>query len=200
MPWKNIKYKAILFDLDGTLIDSMTLHNQTWIEVLSKYNCSMTPEILTEYTGVPNFKTVQIFNERFHWKLDPQKITNEKEAAFLKKLPHVQAIDLVIEVVKQNLNKVPMAVVTGSAKEPAIKILKNLNLEKYFASIITAADTQKHKPDPEPFLLGAEKLKVKPKDCLVFEDGALGIKAAHAAGMRVIKVIQQGSEFKLKVE
>ena len=76
MPWKNINYKAILFDLDGTLIDSMTLHNQAWIETLSQYKYPMTTEILTEYTGVPNFKTVQIFNERFNWKRQSKNIIN----------------------------------------------------------------------------------------------------------------------------
>ncbi len=187
---KNLNCDALLFDLDGTLIDSMPLHNEAWIEILAEHKRVMTDEILTEYMGIPNFKTVQIFNERFGWDLDPQLITNLKEDRFLEKLKHVKIIEVTVQVARENFGKIPMAIVTGSVKTPAIELLKMLDIEKYFSVVVTAEDTQKHKPDPEPFLLAARKLGVDAKKCLVFEDGAIGIQAAYAAGMKVIKVVR----------
>lgn len=190
MPLKNLSYDALLFDLDGTLIDSMPLHNEAWIEVLSEYGHTMTSEILTEYMGIPNFKTVQIFNERFGWSLDPQQITNQKEARFLEKLKHVKAIDVTVQVAHENFGRVPMAIVTGSAQALALELIRLLDIEKYFSVVITAEDTKLHKPDPEPFLLAAQKLKVQPHNCVVFEDGAIGIQAAFKANMKVVKVVR----------
>lgn len=189
MPWKNINYDALLFDLDGTLIDSMPLHNQAWIEVLSEKGLVMTNDILNEYMGIPNMQTVEIFNKRFGWNLDPGQITTLKENSFLEKLKHVKVIEVTVQAAKENFGKVPMAIVTGSAKKPALELIKMLDIEKYFPLMITSEDTLKHKPDPEPFLLAAKKLNVDPKKCLVFEDGAMGIQAANAAGMKVIKVV-----------
>jgi beta-phosphoglucomutase-like phosphatase (HAD superfamily) len=183
------EFEAILFDLDGTLIDSMPLHNEAWIEVLSENGFSISEVVLTEYTGVPNFKTVQIFNERFGWSLDPAKIALQKEDRFLEKLKGVKTIDVVVQVAKDHFGKIPMAIVTGSVKTPALKLIKMLDIEKYFTVVITAEDTKNHKPDPEPFLLGAERLGVNSDRCLVFEDGELGIQAAKAALMKVIKVV-----------
>lgn len=185
-----LNFEALLFDLDGTLIDSMPLHNEAWIEILSEHNCIVTNEILTEYMGIPNFKTVQIFNDRFGWNLDPQLITHQKEARFLKKLKHVEIIDVTVQIARENFGKIPMAIVTGSAQQPAIELIKMLKIEKYFSVIVTAEDTLKHKPDPDPFLLAARKLGVDAKKCLVFEDGAIGIQAAYAAKMKVIKVVR----------
>lgn len=188
MPWKNLKFEAVLFDLDGTLIDSMPLHNQAWIEVLSELGHVMTDEILTQYMGIPNAQAVRIFNERFGWKLDPAEVTHLKESRFLKKLKDVKLIEATVLAAKENFGKVPMAIVTGSAKKPAEELIQMLDIEKYFSLMITAEDTLKHKPDPEPFLAAAKKLGVDPKKCLVFEDGEMGIQAAHSAGMSVIKV------------
>ncbi|MGZ3690726.1 MAG: HAD family hydrolase [Pseudobdellovibrio sp.] len=189
MPWRDLKFKALLFDLDGTLIDSMPLHNRAWKEILADHGCVMTDEILTEYTGVPNRKTVEIFNKRFGWKLNPEHIADLKETRFLQILKDIKTIKITVDVARENFGKVPMAIVTGSVKAPAIELIKLLDIEKYFSVVVTAEDTKNHKPDPEPFLLAARKLGVEPQKCLVFEDGALGIQGAHAAGMKVIKVV-----------
>ena len=196
---KDLNCDALLFDLDGTLIDSMPLHNQAWIEILADQGQVMTNDILTEYMGIPNFKTVQIFNERFGWNLDPQLITDLKEVRFLEKLKHVKIIEVTVQVARENFGKKPMAIVTGSVKQPAMELIKMLDIEKYFSVVVTAEDTLQHKPDPDPFLLAAQKLNVDPKKCLVFEDGEIGIQAAYAAGMKVIKVVRDEAEpyFKL---
>ena len=110
MPWKNLNFDALLFDLDGTLVDSMPLHNEAWIEVLSENGHVMTKEVLSEYMGIPNFKTVQIFNERFGWQLDPQLIANLKEERFLEKLKSVKIIEATVLVARKNFGKIPMAI------------------------------------------------------------------------------------------
>ena len=183
-----LKSKALLFDLDGTLADTMPIHNQAWIETLAKYNCMMTNEILLEYAGVPNHKTVEIFNRRFSWSLSPSDIAEQKEARVIQLLADVKPVQSVLEVVNRYHGKIPMAIVSGGSRELVEFILTKLGLLNQFSHLVTAESTNRGKPNPDPFLLAASKLKVHPTECLVFEDGQAGIQAARTAQMKIIFV------------
>lgn len=189
-------FAALLFDLDGTLADTMPLHNQAWIETLQEYGYPMTAEILMEYAGVSNVKTVEIFNKRFNWNLNPQEIAHKKESNVTEKLKELsEPVAATFAIVKKYSGKKPMAIVSGGAKVQVENILRRLNLLQYFSVLITAESTERGKPFPDPFLMAAEKLNVSPKDCVVFEDGAAGIKAAQACEMKIVFV---GTDFSLK--
>jgi HAD superfamily hydrolase (TIGR01509 family) len=86
--------------------------------------------------------------------------------------------------------KIPFAVVSGSTRDSVTRSLKTLGILDKFETLVCAGDYRKSKPDPEPFLIAAERLGVAPKDCLVFEDTEMGIQAATAAGMASVKVLQ----------
>jgi HAD superfamily hydrolase (TIGR01509 family) len=86
--------------------------------------------------------------------------------------------------------KIPFAVVSGSTRDSVTRSLKTLGILDKFETLVCAGDYAKSKPDPEPFLMAAERLGVAPEDCLVFEDTEMGIQAATAAGMASVKVLQ----------
>jgi beta-phosphoglucomutase-like phosphatase (HAD superfamily) len=181
-------FAAILFDLDGTLADTMPLHNRAWLSALDTFGCTVTTEILFEYTGVPNVQTVEIFNQRFGWTLDPNSVAGLKERLFQEGLPLVQPIVEVLAIAENNFGKLPLAVVSGGIRDTVTKTLATLGCEKLFNTVVCAEDTRDHKPKPEPYLLAARRLGVSPEKCLVYEDGDLGIASAIAAGMRYVKV------------
>lgn len=190
------KYQAFLFDLDGTLADSMPLHNQAWIATFAQRGCSITEEIILEYAGVQNPRTVELLNERFGWKLDPHELAEEKEARFFTKIEKVVPVAAVLAIARANLHK-SRAIVSGGSRDLVGKILNALQLAEIFPMRVCAEDTKLGKPNPDPFLKAAELLGVKPEQCLVFEDGDPGIQAAKAAGMGVVKV-GRGPNFKLE--
>ncbi len=183
------QFEAFLFDLDGTLADSLGLHNRAWIQTLGDLGNHMTEEILNEYTGIPNTKTVEIFNQRFGWNLDAKAVAHAKESRFFMDFDQMPAIEPVVSIAKAFHRKKPLAVVSGGSRNVVHRILGNLNIEGLFQAIVCAEDTFHGKPSPDPFLRAANLLQIEPKKCLVFEDGAAGIQGAQACGMGVIKVL-----------
>jgi HAD superfamily hydrolase (TIGR01509 family) len=174
------RYSALLFDLDGTLANSMGLHNEAWIGTLRDRGHHITSEILQEYAGIQNPKTVSLFNQRFGWGLDAASVIADKEARFLKTLEQVKPIEAVLKIALDNFEKRPLAIVSQT--------LRTLGIANLFPVLVCAEDTEKGKPHPDPFLKAAELLNVDPKKCIVFEDGEAGIRGARAAGMGVVKV------------
>jgi HAD superfamily hydrolase (TIGR01509 family) len=181
------QYSAFLFDLDGTIADSMPIHNLAWNQTLKVYGHQVTDELLQSYAGISTLKTVELFNERFKWTLNPESIFEEKEKNFLKCLKQVKVVEPVLNVLNLVKNK-PIAIVSGGPRDNVVKMLKHLSLFEYFSVLVCAEDTLKGKPHPDPFLRAAELLKVNPLECLVFEDGESGIIGARACGMGVVKV------------
>lgn len=187
------RFQALLFDLDGTLVDSMNLHNQAWISTLKDLNYEITSEILFEYAGITNHKIVEIFNQRFHWNLDANSVVREKENRFLESLDQVTPIESVVSIAKTYAGIKPMAIVSGGAPEMVLNILNALNLHAFFPVKVCAGDTTRGKPFADPFLSAAKQLHVAPEKCLVFEDGEAGIAGAKLASMSIIKVLPDHS-------
>lgn len=191
------RYDAFLFDLDGTLANSMPLHNEAWITTLRNHGRSITAEILQEYAGIQNPRTVELFNQRFGWDLQAPKVIEEKEARFMATIDKVKPIEAVLKIALDHYEQKPLAIVSGGHRELVTHTLRTLGIGNLFSVLVCAEDTEKGKPHPDPFLKAAELLKVSPKSCLVFEDGEAGIRGARAAGMGVVKV-GQAPKFKLE--
>ncbi|MBK9322111.1 MAG: HAD family phosphatase [Bdellovibrionaceae bacterium] len=186
LPLEN--YDALLFDLDGTLADSMAIHNEAWIATFKDLGFSVTPELLTQYAGIPNQRTVEIFNQRFGWHLDPQSVARDKEQRFLQNIDFVRPIESVLKIAQTYYQIKKMAIVSGGTKNLVDQILNVLKIASLFSVKVCAEDVPLGKPHPDPFLFAAKVLKVSPTTCLVFEDGESGIKGAKAAGMGVVRV------------
>lgn len=181
-------FKALLFDFDGTVADTMPAHLDAWNRALSAYNLSLTREQHESWAGRPTRMIIELLNEMHKVQIPTEEFLKKKEMHYFSAIGEVQEIVSVVEIIKYYHGKVPLAVVTGSRHKPVEATLAHLKLTQYFDILVCAEDYKNGKPAPDCFLLAANLLKVKPQDCLVFEDSVLGISAALNAGMPCVKV------------
>jgi len=179
---------ALLFDCDGTLADTMTLHYDAWYETLLEYGVDCPREFIDEHAGVPTDLIVAEINVRWKVDLDADLVTSVKEARFEKQLHRTEPIEEVVATARAYRGKLPMAVVSGGIQKMVVATLEAIGVLDLFPVIVTADDPVAPKPAPDCFLDAARQLEVAPAGCHVFEDGDPGIVAAKAAGMTVTDV------------
>ncbi len=182
------KFHAYLFDCDGTIADSMPLHYVAWRNALAAWNCSFSEDLFYEWAGFPVARIISLLNEKHRLDMPVEEVARRKEELYLKALPNLRAVPEVLEHINLQYGRIPLAVVSGSTRESVSASLRSLRLLDKFETLVCAGDYRKGKPDPGAFLIAAARLNVKPESCLVFEDGELGILAAKAAGMAVVRV------------
>jgi len=119
-----------------------------------------------------------------------EEVAKRKEALYFEILPELKAVPEVLEHIEFSHGQIPFAVVSGSTRDSVTSSLEVLGLLDKFETLVCAGDYERSKPDPEPFLIAANRLGVSPEDCLVFEDTEMGIQAATAAGMASVKILQ----------
>jgi beta-phosphoglucomutase family hydrolase len=184
-------FRAYLFDMDGTIADSMPLHYIAWKQALAEYGCPLFPEpLFYSWGGMPVREIVATLNQRHGLNMPIEEVAHRKEGLYYDLLPKLTAVPEVLEQIEAAHKRIPFAVVSGSTRESVTKSLEILNLLDKFDVLVCAGDYTKAKPDPEPFLLAAQKLNVAPASCLVFEDTEMGIQAATAAGMQSVRILQ----------
>jgi HAD superfamily hydrolase (TIGR01509 family) len=188
LPIPDRVFGAYLFDLDGTIADSMPLHLISWQQAVREHGGDFPEELFWAWGGVPLPRTVELLNERFGYHMSPPEVVHRKEQLYLEVLDRVRPVASVAAHIAAQHGRIPLAVVSGSPRLSIERTLAALHLENCFAAVVGAEDYTHGKPDPEPFLLAARKLNVAPADCLVFEDADLGIQAAEAAGMAWVRV------------
>ena len=189
----NIKQdiKGLIFDLDGTLADTLPYHYRAWQVACKKFGVSMNQKFLKKYTGNPTWVIADklLKENNLDGKISVEEITEEKMMAFYDEYQKfVTPIEPVVDIVKRYYGKLPMAVGTGAQRLAAEKTLEIINMRQYFDIIVTANDVANFKPHPETFLKCAEIMNIEPRFIEVFEDGDLGIESAIAAGMQVTDV------------
>ncbi|HSO77668.1 MAG TPA: beta-phosphoglucomutase family hydrolase, partial [Bacteroidales bacterium] len=182
--------KALIFDLDGTLADSMPFHFQAWQKACRRFGIEMDTAFLQSYTGAPGWTIAEAVIEQngMSGKVTVDEIMQVKLDEFFTIQHLVTAIEPVAALARKYTGILPMAVGTGGHREAVEKTLEITGLRKYFDIIVTANDVEHHKPDPETFLRCAELMGIEPRFCEVFEDGDLGIEAAKRAGMTATDV------------
>jgi HAD superfamily hydrolase (TIGR01509 family) len=183
-------FKAYLFDCDGTVVDSMPLHYLAWKEALSEWNCEFPEELFYAWGGMPVSEIIATLNTQQGLTMPVEEVQRRKEELYFEILPQLKAVPEVLEVIKAGYGQIHFAVVSGSTRDSVTRSLETVGLIDKFETLVCAGDYTKSKPDPEPFLIAAERLGVAPKDCLVFEDTEMGIQAATAAGMASVKILQ----------
>ncbi|AKJ42862.1 fructose-1-phosphate/6-phosphogluconate phosphatase [Pragia fontium] len=182
------RYQGLIFDMDGTLLDTEEGHRQAWSEVLAKYGMELDLQAVIGLNGSPSWKIAEFVIDSYQVDLDPFKLAQEKfEIVESIVLDMVKPLPIV-EVVKSYRNKRPMAVGTGSMHGFAERLLQHVGLRDYFSAIVGADDVQNHKPAPDTFLRCAQLMQVAPASCVVFEDAPFGLQAAKAAGMDAVDV------------
>jgi len=183
-------FKAYLFDCDGTIADSMPLHYVAWKTVFDEWGASFPEDIFYAWGGMPTAEIIARLNQEQGLAMPVEEVAEEKEALYFEILPQLKAVPEVMAEVEAMHGKIPFAVVSGSTRESVVKSLEALGILGKFETLVCAGDYVKSKPDPEPFLVAAERLGVAAEDCLVFEDTEMGIAAAAAAGMKSVKILQ----------
>ncbi len=188
-------YAGYVFDLDGTLIDSMPVHFAAWTAGLrnSGFAHEFTEELFYSLGGVPTMRIVEILNERHGTHMDPEAVMHEKERIYLEMLPGVPRIVPVVAFAERAVAKgIPVAIASGGPRPVVTTALRGAGLDGLFPIVVTPEDVTHGKPSPEMFLLAAQRMGVSPRECLVLEDAELGRQAAVAAGMDYVLVPQPG--------
>lgn len=179
-------FKAILFDLDGTLIDTESLSISSGLAAFAAAGHPVDVEFLHQMVGV-DLPSAALMIQRALPLVDLTVLNREWQSRFQAGLTTGLALK---PGVQQFLTArlLPMAVVTSSGRESALHKLAILGIGGCFDQIVTYDDVRQPKPDPEPYLLGARLMGVAAAECLAFEDSEIGAEAAHRAGCRVVQV------------
>lgn len=180
--------RALIFDCDGTLADTVPIHLEAWKETFEQYGYSYPEKLLLDTMGAPTEDILEQYNRMTGSNIDVSGFTREKEKKTFQKLTHARPIPAVVEIARAYHNVLPMAVASGGKRRNVDLIIKAIGLEGCFNVILTADNGYKPKPEPDIFLQAAGKLGVLPGHCLVLEDGEFGIQAARKAGMRVVDI------------
>jgi HAD superfamily hydrolase (TIGR01509 family) len=183
-------FEAFLFDCDGTIVDSMPLHYIAWNKALSEWECDLSEELFYAWGGMPIAEIIEKLNKNRGLAMPVEAVSRRKEEYYFDILPQLKAVPEVLECIESHHGKIPFAVVSGSTRDSVVASLNTLRLLDRFDVLVCAGEYSKSKPDPEAFLLAAEKLGITPKSCLVFEDTEMGTEAAAAAGMAYVKIPQ----------
>lgn len=181
-------FRAYLFDLDGTIADTMPLHFVAWTKAVEEAGGTFPKPLFYELAGVPIMQVVERLNETFGYTLDPTIVSHRKETLYLEMIDQVKPIASVVEHVHLQHGRMRLAVVSGSPRDSIVRTLNAIGLLDRFDTLVGSEDYTLGKPNPEPFLVAAQRLGVAPQHCLVFEDADAGIQSAETAGMKWVRV------------
>ncbi|MBD1388025.1 beta-phosphoglucomutase family hydrolase [Neiella sp. HB171785] len=181
-------YQGIIFDMDGTLVDSMPAHIEAWRRTAEIHGFPFDEKWQYSLGGVPTAKIAERINAKYGLQLDCQEVaaTKRQQWALLDTSPHL--IDETYQVFKSLLGKRKIAVGTGSIRSHAEHVLTDVGVIEHLDALVTACDVSEGKPHPETFVTAAESMGVAPEHCVVFEDTDIGEQAARAAGMDCIRI------------
>jgi len=189
------RYKGLIFDMDGTLIDSMPAHVESWRLTSLHFDFPFDSDWLYACGGKPSYKIVSDINHKYGLSLSLNDVSNFKQHMFFTLDYDNSRIEETCSIFEKYKLSKKIAVGTGSKRENAINLLKNNQLLNDLDALVTASDVENHKPAPDTFLKACKLMDLMPDECIVFEDTELGKQAAHAGGMDCILVTKRGLVF-----
>ena len=182
--------KACLFDLDGTLVDSMHIWKDIDIEFLAKFGYDLPPTLQKDIEGMGFSETAQHFKDRFHLPISIEEIMSHwNEMAFQKYSEEIgfkQGAFAFLKLLKEQ--GIRTAICTSNSRELVMAVGEHLGFLPYFDTIVTSCEVGAGKPAPDVYLEAAKRIGVAPENCLVFEDIVVGLTAGKRAGMRLCAI------------
>jgi len=180
--------RALIFDCDGTLADTMPLHWRAWQVITQRHRLHLPEERFYALGGVPSRDILKMLSLEQGVPLDHLAVAREKETEYLPLIAQVEPINVVVGIVRENYGKLPLAVASGGTERVIKQVLQHLDLLRYFDVIVTSEDVVHQKPAPDIFLEAARRIDVPPEFCRAYEDTDLGMQSIRAAGMEAIDV------------
>jgi len=180
--------EGLIFDCDGTLIDTMPTHFAAWTRALGPLGIPFPEDQFYSFAGAPSVKIVESLARQHGRDLPAEAVARQKEQYFVEYIPRVTPIELVVAIARRERGRRKLAVASGGTQDVIRKLLASVNLLELFPVIVCSDDVAHGKPAPDVFLEAARRLGVAPGKCAVYEDGELGFLAARAAGMPIIDV------------
>jgi beta-phosphoglucomutase family hydrolase len=184
--------KGVIYDMDDLMINSSPVHVASWA-ALKKYGHSLDEvpkDIRSNFVGLRIVDTVKILIEHFKLKVSVEDFYRERQELFHRlvreKLEAMPGLRQSLEFFKRNDYKIALA--SSGTRDYIDFVLDKFKIREYYDAIVSGEDVNKGKPDPEPYLLACKKLGLSPRECVVLEDAANGVKAAKAAGCKCIGI------------
>ena len=170
---------GLIFDCDGTLVDSMPLHWRAWDIVCKRHGIEFSEKRHYAMGGMPSRKILALLKEEQGLDFDPIEVSHEKEVAYLPLMSQVGLIEPVVAIAREHRGRIPMAVATGGRKQFIRPLLERLEI---------VDDVANPKPAPDTFLKAAALMGVPAEECRAYEDTELGMESIRAAGMEAIDI------------
>lgn len=187
--------KAVIFDVDGTLVDSMWIWRQVDIEFLSRRGIELPEDLQKDIEGLSYTGTAEYFKERFNLPESVEEIKAEwndmADDFYSNKIDLKEGVREILELFKEKGLKIGIA--TSNSRDLVNTMLLRHKIQKYFDGIRTSCEVPRSKPYPDVYLQAAKDLDVEPEACLVFEDTVAGATAAKSAGMRLVVIYDEFS-------
>ncbi|MCF2857872.1 HAD family phosphatase [Pseudoalteromonas sp. SMS1] len=192
-----MEIQALLFDFDGTLVDSETLHYLSWCEVLKPFQVFIDElTFCNEFSGVPTVKTGHILQQRYSLPETANVLAQKKNLQFIETakshkpilMPHAR------DVLARCATRFKLALVTGSTRAEAIPVLLHYDLLELFDSVVCKDDVQHPKPHAEPYLKALNDLNINAQQAIALEDSHTGLTSAVDAEVRTIVIPHQHSQ------
>jgi HAD superfamily hydrolase (TIGR01509 family) len=182
-------YKALLFDLDGTLTETDSLHLPTWVDVLSPYGVKVDEEFYREsISGRSTSKIVEDLLPDLSTE-EGRKLADAKETSFRERAHELEPLPGLLDFMEEVKNRgLSLALVTNAPEENVEAILLALELGEFFDEVVLSDEVGPVKPDPAPYRAALDKLGVHPEEALAFEDSTSGIASAVGAGIPTVGI------------
>jgi len=157
--------EGLIFDCDGTVVDTMPIHYAAWCSTTAKHGLEFPEDRFYALGGVSPFEVLRMLSEEQGVEIDAEAVTFQKEARYMELIADAQEIPEVMQIVREQHGKLPMAIASGGTYETVEGILQHCGIRHYFDAIVTSQDVENPKPAPDTFLEAARRIKVAPEKC-----------------------------------
>ncbi|OOM74537.1 2-deoxyglucose-6-phosphate phosphatase [Clostridium puniceum] len=181
--------KAVIFDMDGVIIDSEPIHLEVDIQTMKDLDCNISKEELNKYVGTTNEYMFTDIKNRYKINKSIEEIISYRVEIAKRKIikSDLEPIEGIRELLKDLKNKnIPAAIASSSPRDFIEVVVSKFRLNDYFSYIVSGEEVANGKPAPDVYIETAKKLGIPPKDCIVIEDSKNGVLAAKAASMNCI--------------